>query len=155
MVCLGFEPGAAGWKARTNPLSYGGTPCFIMLIYNLLRKKLSNYIFKTCPIKGVRIIKDLSQSLLRLLIFLFNVFQRSWLFRWECEFNFETMNFRVSGIVYSSLLKLFSNQGRLTLAEHLKNWMKTLNLLNVYKFKNGFSGFENKIVSKRCSLSSI
>ena len=26
MVCLGFEPGAAGWKARTNPLSYGGTP---------------------------------------------------------------------------------------------------------------------------------
>ena len=26
VVCLGFEPGAAGWKARTNPLSYGGTP---------------------------------------------------------------------------------------------------------------------------------
>ena len=26
MVCLGIEPGAAGWKARTNPLSYGGTP---------------------------------------------------------------------------------------------------------------------------------
>ena len=26
MVCLGFEPGAAGWKAHTNPLSYGGTP---------------------------------------------------------------------------------------------------------------------------------
>ena len=26
MVCLGFEPRAAGWKARTNPLSYGGTP---------------------------------------------------------------------------------------------------------------------------------
>ena len=26
MVCLGFEPGAAGWKARTNTLSYGGTP---------------------------------------------------------------------------------------------------------------------------------
>ena len=25
MVCLGIEPGAAGWKARTNPLSYGGT----------------------------------------------------------------------------------------------------------------------------------
>ena len=29
MVCLGFEPGAAGWKARTNPLSYGGTPSFL------------------------------------------------------------------------------------------------------------------------------
>ena len=26
IVCLGFEPGAAGCKARTNPLSYGGTP---------------------------------------------------------------------------------------------------------------------------------
>ena len=25
MVCLGLEPGAAGWKAQTNPLSYGGT----------------------------------------------------------------------------------------------------------------------------------
>ena len=22
MVCLGLEPGAAGWKAQTNPLSY-------------------------------------------------------------------------------------------------------------------------------------
>ena len=26
MVCLGLEPGAAGWKAQTNPLSYGCTP---------------------------------------------------------------------------------------------------------------------------------
>ena len=26
MVCLGLEPGAAGWKAQTNPQSYGGTP---------------------------------------------------------------------------------------------------------------------------------
>ena len=26
MMCLGLEPGAAGWKAQTNPLSYGGTP---------------------------------------------------------------------------------------------------------------------------------
>ena len=26
MVCLGLEPGAAGWKLQTNPLSYGGTP---------------------------------------------------------------------------------------------------------------------------------
>ena len=24
MVCLGLKPGAAGWKAHTNPLSYGG-----------------------------------------------------------------------------------------------------------------------------------
>ena len=26
MVCLGFKPGAAGWKAQMNPLSYSGTP---------------------------------------------------------------------------------------------------------------------------------
>ena len=26
MVCLGLEPGAAGWLAQTNPLSYGSTP---------------------------------------------------------------------------------------------------------------------------------
>ena len=36
MVCLGLEPGAAGWKAQTNPLSYGGTP-------NYLSLKLKNY----------------------------------------------------------------------------------------------------------------
>ena len=32
MVCSGFEPRAAGWKERTDPLSYGGThgvPIFI------------------------------------------------------------------------------------------------------------------------------
>ena len=23
---MGLEPGAAGWKAQTNPLSYSGTP---------------------------------------------------------------------------------------------------------------------------------
>ena len=26
MVCLGLEPGQAGSKVKTNPLSYGGTP---------------------------------------------------------------------------------------------------------------------------------
>ena len=31
MVCLGLEPGAAGWKAQTNPLSYGGTPKYLSL----------------------------------------------------------------------------------------------------------------------------
>ena len=35
MVSLGFEPGAAGWKVRTNPLSYGGTPSFQLLIVTL------------------------------------------------------------------------------------------------------------------------
>ena len=30
MMCLGFEPGAAGWKAQTSPLSYGGTLTFFI-----------------------------------------------------------------------------------------------------------------------------
>ena len=25
-MCLGLEPGVAGWYAQTNPLSYGGNP---------------------------------------------------------------------------------------------------------------------------------
>ena len=53
MVCLGFKPGVAGWKAQTNPLSYGGTPnyyhdsmifYFYLQIYdlsNLVHSKLS------------------------------------------------------------------------------------------------------------------
>ena len=31
MVCLGLEPGAAGWLAQINPLSYCGTPLGITL----------------------------------------------------------------------------------------------------------------------------
>ena len=33
MVCLGLEHGAAGWRALTNPLSYGGTHTYIYLPY--------------------------------------------------------------------------------------------------------------------------
>ena len=32
MVCFGLEPGVAGWKAKTNPLSYDGTLIIIVLI---------------------------------------------------------------------------------------------------------------------------
>ena len=31
-VCLGFEPGVAGWKEQTNPLSYGGIECDIWFL---------------------------------------------------------------------------------------------------------------------------
>ena len=31
MVRLGLEPGAAGWKVQLNPLSYSGTPTFLIL----------------------------------------------------------------------------------------------------------------------------
>ena len=34
MVCLGLEPGAAGWKAQTNPLSYSGTPMELLISKN-------------------------------------------------------------------------------------------------------------------------
>ena len=33
MVCLGFEPGAAGWQAKTKPRSYGGQLQFMTLIF--------------------------------------------------------------------------------------------------------------------------
>ena len=36
MVCLGLEPEAAGWKAQTNPLSYGGTP--ILFVFKIKLK---------------------------------------------------------------------------------------------------------------------
>ena len=36
MECLGFEPGAAGWKAQTNPLSYKGIPYVGICLYLLL-----------------------------------------------------------------------------------------------------------------------
>ena len=42
MVCLGLEPGAAGWKALTNPLSYGGTP--------IVHYLATYYQKKNCPI---------------------------------------------------------------------------------------------------------
>ena len=32
MVCLGFEPGAAGRLAQTKPLSYGGRPITLFLV---------------------------------------------------------------------------------------------------------------------------
>ena len=32
MECMGFEPGNSGWKAQTNPLSYG-SPAEIRIIF--------------------------------------------------------------------------------------------------------------------------
>ena len=33
MVCLGLEPGVAGWKVQMNPLSYGSTPYSYLYYY--------------------------------------------------------------------------------------------------------------------------
>ena len=43
MVCLGLEPGAAGWKAQTNPLSYGG------IHLNTLSQQIYVESYKTAP----------------------------------------------------------------------------------------------------------
>ena len=35
MACLGVDPGAVGWKAQTNPLSYGGTQELVMFTIDI------------------------------------------------------------------------------------------------------------------------
>ena len=40
MVCLGFKPGAEGWKALTNPLSYSGTPIMPQTYYINLESEI-------------------------------------------------------------------------------------------------------------------
>ena len=43
MVCLGVEPGVAGCKAQTNPLSYCSTPFYIFLIHTLVTVVMGDY----------------------------------------------------------------------------------------------------------------
>ena len=33
MMCLGLESGEAVWKAQTNPLSYGGTQQYFLILF--------------------------------------------------------------------------------------------------------------------------
>ena len=65
MVCLGVKPGVAGWKAQTNPLSYGGTPITSFLplksfghYFNLVATvKLFNCVhilFQWCFVKSIQ-----------------------------------------------------------------------------------------------------
>ena len=44
MGCLGFEPGAAGWKAQTDPRSYGGTPSTYLCLNLFSSKATLNYM---------------------------------------------------------------------------------------------------------------
>ena len=61
MVCLGFEPGVAGWKTLTNPLSYGGTPrsSVVTPTFPRLGRSLSepehNNLKKTIKVIGVQL----------------------------------------------------------------------------------------------------
>ena len=45
-MCLGLKPGAAGWKAQTNPLSYGGTPVYFLLHYSMICVMASPFLAK-------------------------------------------------------------------------------------------------------------
>ena len=60
MVCLGLEPGAAGWKAQTNPLSYGGMTSLIVCRL-LNRRKIFScpfVLFKLFVRRGVRNVEN-------------------------------------------------------------------------------------------------
>ena len=49
MLCLAFEPGAAGWK--TNQLSYGGTPKAEDIFKKMSQSRplfLYMFVFSTC-----------------------------------------------------------------------------------------------------------
>ena len=59
VVCLGVEPGAAEWKAETNPLSYGGTHLYLSLSQHFLNGPTlaSFYFYLKC--KNVHLVWDL------------------------------------------------------------------------------------------------
>ena len=45
MVCLGFEPGVAGRKVQTNPLSYSCTPYSLVFTQT---QTVDKYMFSLC-----------------------------------------------------------------------------------------------------------
>ena len=48
MVCLGFEPGAAGWQAQTKPQSYGGHIVGCCLLVCLVWKRFCRLRLRRC-----------------------------------------------------------------------------------------------------------
>ena len=64
MVCLGIEPGAAGWKAQTNPLSYGILS--ILNTYGAISYNRKSWFWKNCsdvlPPRGITSTMLLVQS---------------------------------------------------------------------------------------------
>ena len=79
MVCLGLEPGAAGWKAQTNPLSYSGTPKFKICsiqYFNLRRSTWIKHIAVCKVLVWLELVPplmnpDLNEVLIHLLILTF------------------------------------------------------------------------------------
>ena len=49
MLCLGFEPGAARWKAKTDPLSFGGRPSINFVTCHLKVLNLTYVVLYLCP----------------------------------------------------------------------------------------------------------
>ena len=58
MVCFGFLPGAAGWRAQTNPLSYGG-----IFELTLSLKRLAYRVIRNIKILIIGYISKSSDSL--------------------------------------------------------------------------------------------
>ena len=50
MVCLGFEPGTAGWQAQMKPWSYGGHPLavFYLVFFHSIFLPLPYYVWTVC-----------------------------------------------------------------------------------------------------------
>ena len=56
MVCLGFGPAAARWKAQTNPLSYGSIPFLMPNLFDNILVDFWQYkgILKYCQDKSAQ-----------------------------------------------------------------------------------------------------
>ena len=52
MVCLGLKPGVAGWKAQTNPLSYGSIPFLTAFAMNFPSLKMGNLMMQIKTFSG-------------------------------------------------------------------------------------------------------
>ena len=63
MVCLGLEPGAAEWKAQTNPLSFSMQDiCYSFFVSSIFKFLMISWKFQTlqgtapiCPISKLSI----------------------------------------------------------------------------------------------------
>ena len=59
MVCLGLKPGVAGWKVKTNPLSYGGTLLLINCLLFFFPPKNCSFL---SLLSLVRVVEDICEK---------------------------------------------------------------------------------------------
>ena len=69
-MCLRVEPWTAGWKAQTNPLSYGGTQLCMYLRRQIMKTNIDWHLatkpvtFYLCPNRTLSEIRLLQKSYL-------------------------------------------------------------------------------------------